>query len=440
MARLKQAYLPIKWDAIEECPDLQRVEMVLKHLPDEPLMKALERRATGRPDATSVRVKWNCLLMARLLDHPSMQSLLRELKRNPTLRRFVGINPALGVRGVPDKHEMSRFALKLANRHAAQIEALQGAAVEQLRKYLPDLGEQLGTDTTAIRTWARGKKKPSESADPEADWGYKIRRWFDKKGKMHESVTKWFGYKAHLLVDTRHELPLARSLTKASRPDNEKVLAMVEDMKAHHRDMSPKTLSGDKAYDSGPLIKSLWKRHNLRAVFDLRDTAQDGEDGEALEGARNILLGDDGYVYCYTSQRGKTVRQAMAPWGFEKDRGTLKYRCPAAVMGTRCPEREQCGTSEYGRIVRVKNHADWRRFGPMARGTKQWKRLYKGRTAVERINGRLKRGLGLGDLTVRGQANIGLQLDLGILVIYGLSLGHLKRGARQWRSYTRVAD
>jgi len=72
--------------------------MLLTDLPDEPLMRSLERRATGRPDATSVRVKWNCLLLARLLDHPSMQSLLRELKRNPTLRRLAGINPALGAR------------------------------------------------------------------------------------------------------------------------------------------------------------------------------------------------------------------------------------------------------------------------------------------------------------------------------------------------------
>jgi len=440
MARLKQAYLPVEWDAIEDCPDLQRVELVLKHLPDEPLMNALERRATGRPDATSVRVKWNCLLLVRLLDHRSMQSLLRELKRNPTLRRFVGMNPALGVRGVPDKHEMSRFGLKLANDYADQIEALQVAAVERLRKRLPDLGEQLGTDTTALRTWARGKKKPSESADPEADWGYKIRRWFDKKGQGHESVTKWFGYKAHLLVDTRHELPLARRLTQASRPDNEEVLAMVKAVKARHGDMTPKTLSGDKAYDDGPLIRALWKTHRVRAVFDLRDTAQDGEDGEALEGARNILLGDDGHVYCYTSRRGQIIRQAMAPWGFEKDRGTLKYRCPAAVMGTRCPDRERCGSSAYGRVVRVKNHADWRRFGPLARGTKQWKRLYKGRTACERVNARLKRGLGLGDLTVRGKANVGLQVDLGILVLYGLALGHLKRGAKHWRSTTRVAD
>jgi hypothetical protein len=362
------------------------------------------------------------------------------LKRNPTLRRFVGINPALGVRGVPDKHEMSRFALKLANDYADQIEALQAAAVEQLRKRLPDLGEQLGTDTTALRTWARGKKKPSDSADPEADWGYKIRRGFDKKGKVHESVTKGFGYKAHLLVDTRYELPLARRLTKASRPDNEKVLARVQDVKARQGDMTPKSLSGDKAYDDGPLIKALWEKHRVRAVFDLRDTAQDGEDGEPLDGQRNILLGDDGRVYCYADERGRTIRQAMAPWGFERDRGTLKYRCPAAVAGGRCPERKRCGTSAYGRVVRVKNHADWRRFGPMARGTSQWKRLYKGRTACERVNGRLKRGLGLGDLTVRGKSTVGLQLDVGILVMYGLALGHLQRGARHWRSYTRIAD
>jgi len=119
-------------------------------------MSALARRITGRPDATSVRVKGNCPLVARPLEHASMQSLRRELKRNPTLRRLVGINPARGVRGVADKHEMSRFALKLANHHADQVAALPTAAVEQLRKYLADLSEELGTDTTALRTWARG--------------------------------------------------------------------------------------------------------------------------------------------------------------------------------------------------------------------------------------------------------------------------------------------
>ncbi len=176
MAQLKQPYLPLDWNWIEECPDLERVEMALRSLPDEPLMRALESRRMGRPDATSVRVKWNCLLVARLLGHGSMASLLRELRRNPLLRRLVGINPAVGPRGVPDKDEMSRFWKKLVGEFREEVEALEAECVEALRGQLPGLGEELGTDTTAVRTWARGRREPSDSADPEADWGRKGRR------------------------------------------------------------------------------------------------------------------------------------------------------------------------------------------------------------------------------------------------------------------------
>jgi len=77
------------------------------------------------------------------------------------------------------------------------------------------------------RRW--GRKDPADSADPEADWGKKTRKWTDAKGQVHEEATKWFGYKGHLLVDTRHELPLARRVTKASRPDAEKVREMIRD-------------------------------------------------------------------------------------------------------------------------------------------------------------------------------------------------------------------
>lgn len=440
MARLSEPYLALDWEGIEDSPDLERVAMVIESLPDEGLMRVLEASRPGRRDATSVRVKWNCLLVGRALGHATMNGLLRELRRNPTLRRLVGINPAAGPKGVPDKHEMSRFWGKLARRHAAEVDELREAAVEKLRGHLVDLGEELGTDTTALRTWARGRRDPARSADPEADWGYKIRRWKGSDGLAHEDVTKWFGYKAHLVVDTRHELPLARRVTAASRPDNEKALEMVREIKGRHEGMAPRSLSGDKAYDDGKLVAALWKEERVRAVFDLRATARDGEDGEPLAGARNVLLGDDGHVYCYASERDRTIRQAMRPWGFEADRGTTKYRCPAAVLGTACSERAKCGSGPYGRVVRVKHDKDWRRFGPMARHTRQWKRLYRGRTACERVNARLKEGMGMDDLHVRGLRNVTLSLDVAILTLYALALGHLKRGAKHWRSYTRMAD
>ena len=57
-------------------------------------------------------------------------------------------------------------------------------------------------------------------------------------------------------------------------------------------------------------------------------------------------------------------------------------------------------------------------------------RFYKKRTACERVNARLKDGMGMSDLHVRGLKNVALSLDLAILGLYGLALGHLKRGAR----------
>ena len=102
----------------------------------------------------------------------------------------MGIPPAQGPAGAPDKHEMSRFWKKLAAHHREDVERVMAAAIEELRKRLPALGEQLGTDTTALRAWARGRRDASQSADPEADWGKKTRRWKDKPGGAQRAKRK----------------------------------------------------------------------------------------------------------------------------------------------------------------------------------------------------------------------------------------------------------
>ena len=43
-----------------------------------------------------------------------------------------------------------------------------------------------------------------------------------------------------------------------------------------------------------------------------------------------------------------------------------------------------------GLTARVKRDVDLRRFPPIPRATKEFERLYKGRTSVERVNARLK--------------------------------------------------
>ena len=68
-------------------PDLQRLEFVLDHLPDEGILAALERRrGRGRNDFP-VRPMWRALIAGVVLRHPTAAALRRELGRNAHVER-----------------------------------------------------------------------------------------------------------------------------------------------------------------------------------------------------------------------------------------------------------------------------------------------------------------------------------------------------------------
>ena len=60
----------------------------------------------------------------------------------------------------------------------------------------------------------------------------------------------------------------------------------------------------------------------------------------------SVDKGYDGEVSCMCPQTGGV--QSMVYGGFERDRETLKYRCPARYSGITCKRIEQCPASEAG--------------------------------------------------------------------------------------------
>ena len=85
--------LPFSWRAVESLPDLERLRLVLDTLPDEEIVAALEAgRGRGRNDYP-VRSMWRALIAGVVFQHPSIQSLLRELGRNPALLEICGFDP-----------------------------------------------------------------------------------------------------------------------------------------------------------------------------------------------------------------------------------------------------------------------------------------------------------------------------------------------------------
>jgi len=127
----------------------------------------------------------------------------------------------------------------------------------------------------------------------------------------------------------------------------------------------------------------------------------------------------------------------MVFYGFEKDRRSVKYRCPAAVYGYGCAEWGACSCSAYGRIVRVPLAVDRRRFVPVPRSSYTWKRLYKGRTAVERVNSRLDVSFGFERHFIRGMAKMRVRVGMALVVMLAMALGSIEAG-EQYRMRSLV--
>ena len=135
------------------------------------------------------------------------------------------------------------------------------------------------------------------------------------------------------------------------------------------------------------------------------------------DGNSNVVHDEAGTVYCYDKESDPPVKRKMSYIGYEKDRGTLKYRCPARHEGFACPSDKKCnGCSSYGKTVRVKCDLDLRRFPPLPRATQEFERRYDGRTSIERVNARTKVYWGADDGNVTGAQRFHAHLATIMLV------------------------
>ena len=441
------------WEDVENLGDLERLKLVLDVLPDEPLMRKMEReRGKGRDDYP-IRAVWNSVLAGIVFQHGSVQSLRRELLRNDRLRWICGFDPVMEAEdAVPGPSSYSRFFDNLF-RHQADVDRMFHCLVEALREELPDFGRHLATDSKAIQSHGRPKGKkthrklarqeleegPDRRRDLDADFGVKTYRGQREDGTRWRSVVKWFGYKLHLIVDADYELPVGYEVTRASRPDNRSGARMVEELDTEHPELLRRSeaMMGDKAYDDGKLLGQLWEGpdpDNPRRILPIIPKREDWKDGEKtrplLEGADNITYDCQGQLYCHCPKSGK--RRKMVYWGYEKGRDAQKWRCPAARYGLSCEGYERCsGKTDYGRVVRVSREVDRRTFLPVARTSAKFQRLYKKRTSVERVNGRLDVSFGFENHYIRGKKKMRARCSLALIVMLAMALGRVRENKTQ---------
>jgi hypothetical protein len=388
------------------------VRGLLEAIPDEPLLRALrEHRGRGRNEYP-VEALWGVVVLTVALRHNGFEACLAELRRNAGLRLLIGIRTDAEV---PKPWNVSRFLKTLGGeRFLALSQEAFGAMVQRLGVAVPSLGVETAGDSMGVSARRDRKEVPSELPQPTGG----RKEYTDAEGRVTK-VVEWFGYKLHQMVDVRHEVALAYKVTSTKEGDGETLPELLDSAVSRLPEGRIQTLAYDLAADSEPFHAALAER-GIAPVVKIRELWKTDRD-RPLPGHEQtpvpLTYDEAGTVYCWDDSGPVPVRRRMTYFGCEAKRGTLKYRCPAATAEWPCGCERKCNQGRiYGLTVRVKCETDLRRFPPIPRATKTFERLYRGRTAVERVNGRMRLFWGVDDGNISGAARFHAYVGAMMLV------------------------
>ncbi len=231
---------------------------------------------------------------------------------------------------------------------------------------------------------------PRSYSDTDAQWGAKSKDYF------------FFGYKVHLIVDAKSQLPLEVSVTPANEADSPRALPLLKGAKKKHPETPINTSAMDSAYDAYENYRFPIEDMGVAPIIALNPRRR--ADG-ITEGF--LYLSNDGKYTCFAGLK-------VIYWGKEEKRGRLKFRCPAALGRCQCLFRSGCSLSSYGRTFYLHPERDYRLIGPIPRGTDLWQEKYNARTSVERAYSEEKGSHRLANPRVRGLAKVKIHVYLAL--------------------------
>lgn len=214
--------------------------------------------------------------------------------------------------------------------------------------------------------------------------------WGIKKNSEGKNVF-WFGYKAHLAVDTKSQYILQSIMSSGNLNDGKAAIPLLKGMEKLPLSIRFGTM--DAGYDYTAIYQQLFKM-NAHAIIAY-NKRREGE-----------IEGFDQY-FAPTCVREHSYRYDS----YDKKYKTLKYTRPKECID--CP---LAADSLCQKIYKIKIESDLRKYTAPARGSEKWKKLFAERTAVERVNAYLKEFFQLNNVRHRSGKKANLHFNLVTLV------------------------
>ena len=410
---------------IENLGDLERLKLCLENIEDDKLCKTLEEeRGNGRNDFP-IRVMLNFVYAMKIFGHRSIESFRRELSRNSQLRKACGLKEEdylyLGKRKslIPKARVFTNF-FKLLTKHQDLLDEIFEEDVLYMYENLEDFGEDSALDGKLIDSYAKTEHQKScgdNRAEHDASWTCKTYYFNDgtKKSTWH------FGFEAHILCDANYGLPIWYKLDTASISEQKVANDMIDELEKEHKYVLErmKNFLADAGYDDGKRNKILKDKYNINPLVDIRHMWKE----EKIREIPNQMLAynEDGEVF-YIKDSSNGEYEKLKYLGYDKQRKCLRYGFKY----------------NNSKVFRIPIETDRRVFLPIARDSKKFERLYKKRTEVERLNGRIDRDYMFNDHFIRGKKKMNMMLSLTFIVMMSMAKGHIKNKQNNIRSLIKV--
>jgi transposase len=281
-------------------------------------------------------------------------------------------------RSTPQEKKPTRKQKKRGRKTKAEQEAYQLEVQEresQKSIYEKKIEDQLPISLETLRN----------EAPLEPNWGIKK----NSEGKN----TFWFGFKAHLAVGTSSQYILQSMMTSASLNDGKAAIPLLKGIQEKLSSLTIRYGLMDAGYDYVPIYQQLLNMNGYGILaYNKRN------EGE--------LIGFDEH-FAPTCVREHSYRYES----YDEKYRSLKYVRPKEC--DTCPLSKD---SLCQKVYKVKIETDIRRYSAPGRGSESWKKLYKQRTAVERVNAYLKEFFQLKNVRYRSGKKAKVHFDLVTLV------------------------
>ena len=370
-------------------PLADELRSIFDIIDDEPLLASLARyRWTGRP-GWSLRALWRAYIAGYMLGLPTANALIRRLQDDAALRNVCDFEDDL-----PSRWTFNRFISRLSH-HADAVEAVLAMLTDRLHDLLPNFGKGLAVDASTVRSWSN----PNHDSDPEASFTAKT----NAKGKK-----EWYwGFKLHLVTDTRYELPIAATVTTASQHDSKQFEPVLRKATELHPWLRPSFVTADRGYDGKRAYEYVVREMQAVPIIKIRDMKRQTSDDIADNDGTPLCLGG----------------QAMTFMG-HTDEGKLRYACPTGG----CPLQYRKGVVYCDSQIEIDPRDDLRRFSLIPRRSREWRALYGKRQSVERCFSRLKQHRALDSHCRRGLRKVRLHALMGLVTMQAAAAVRAERG------------